>query len=66
MVNTNELRAQMARKGLNITKLASRMGVSTRTLSTKLSKSPEKFTQNEMESIAIILEIKEPGKIFFM
>lgn len=65
MVNTNEIRAQMARKGFNITKLAREIGVSTKTLSVKLSKSPGKFTQIEMQDIAETLDIKEPGKIFF-
>ena len=65
MVNTNELRAQMARRRYNITKLAKEMGVSSKTLSDKLAKCPEKFTQQEMETIVSILKIAEPGKIFF-
>lgn len=65
MVDTNELRACMARHRLNITKVAKEMGVCTKTLSDKLSKCPEKFTHEEMESLVKILDIKEPGKIFF-
>lgn len=65
MVNTNELRAYMARNRMNITQVAKEMGVCSKTLSDKLSKYPEKFTHEEMELLIKILHIKEPGKIFF-
>lgn len=65
MVNTNEIRAYMARRRLNITKVAKEMGVSSKTLSDKLAKHPENFTQWEMEALVNILKIDDPSIIFF-
>lgn len=65
MVKTNMIKAQMALYGFTITKLASSIGISTKTLSTKLNKEPNKFTQEEMQNIVSILKIEDPGNIFF-
>jgi DNA-binding XRE family transcriptional regulator len=65
MVNINMLRAQMALYGYTIEKLAKEIGVSSKTLSTKLNNSPEKFTQKEMEELVRTLKIENPTNIFF-
>lgn len=65
MVKINKLRAQMALYGYTIARLAKEMSVSSRTLSDRLNKSPEKFTQREMENLIKILKIEEPDQIFF-
>jgi lambda repressor-like predicted transcriptional regulator len=65
MVKINKLRAQMALHGYTIARLAKEMSVSSRTLSDRLNKSPEKFTQREMENLIKILKIEEPDQIFF-
>jgi DNA-binding XRE family transcriptional regulator len=59
------LRAQMALHGYTIEKLAKEIGVSSKTLSTKLNSSPEKFTQKEMEELVRTLKIENPTNIFF-
>ncbi|OAA93046.1 helix-turn-helix domain-containing protein [Clostridium coskatii] len=65
MFRSNLLKAQMALHGYTITKLASEIGITPKTLSVKLNHSPEKFTQKEMESIVNVLKIKNPAQIFF-
>lgn len=65
MFRTNLLKAQMALRGYNITKLANEMGITSKTLSVKLNHTPENFTQKEMEAMVYILKIKNPEQIFF-
>lgn len=65
MFKINLLRAEMARLGYNQEKLASAMGITSKTLSEKLKNHPEKFTHKELTSIVEILDIKNPGEIFF-
>lgn len=65
MVNTKLLRAQMLLNDYTIDKLAKEIGVCSKTLSTRLNNSPEKFTQEEMQKIVTILKIKNPLDIFF-
>lgn len=65
MVNVKLLKAQMVLNNYTIGKLANEMGISTKTLSTRLNKSPEKFTQAEIQKIVIILKISDLMRIFF-
>ncbi|NMM62354.1 DUF739 domain-containing protein [Clostridium sp. P21] len=64
MVNVKLLKAQMVLNNYTIGKLAREIGVSTKTLSTRLNKSPENFKQVEIEKIVIILKISDPMSIF--
>ena len=63
MVNSNELKAEMVRKGLTQKEVAERMGISSKTLSNKLRKCV--FGSNEIEQLMSILEINDPVPIFF-
>lgn len=65
MVNTNMLRAQMVLHNYTIDKLAKEVGISAKTLSTRLNNSPEKFTQEQIEKMVKILKIENPAGIFF-
>lgn len=64
-VDTRMIKAKMVLHGYTIGKLANELGLSTKTLSTRLNNSPEKFTQEEMEKIIDILKIRNPVDIFF-
>lgn len=65
MVNTRMLRAQMVLKNYTIKTLAKKIGVSDKTLSSKLNRFPNKFTQEEMSNMVDVLEIENPADIFF-
>lgn len=65
MVNVNLLKAHMTLNNYTISKLADEMGITSKTLSTKLNHTPENFTQKEMDAMIRILKIKNPVKIFF-
>lgn len=65
MVDTRKLRSQMVLKGYTIKTLAEKIGISEKTLSTKINKTPNKFTQEEMSGIVHALDIENPVNIFF-
>lgn len=65
MVDIKMLKAQMTLNGYTIERLAKELGISTKTLSTRLNVSPEKFTQEQMQRIVDVLKIKNPMSIFF-
>ena len=65
MVNTKMIRAQMTLHGYTIEKLSHELRVSSKTLWTRLSVSPEKFTQEQIQKMVKILKIKDPMDIFF-
>lgn len=65
MVDTRKLRSQMVLKGYTIKTLAEKIGISEKTLSTKINKTPNKFTQEEMSEIVHALDIENPVNIFF-
>ena len=65
MVDTKMIKAQMTLHEYTIDKLAKEMGVSAKTLSTRLNISPQKFTQEQIEKIVTTLKIKDPVDIFF-
>ena len=64
MLNRNELKAAMARKGYNQETLANAIGITPRTFSSKIKKG--NFGLNEMDAMISLLEIKNPVEIFFM
>lgn len=63
MVKVNELRGLMVARGYTQEQLAKKMGISSRTLSTRFRKGI--FQSDEMELLIEILEIKNPSYIFF-
>lgn len=63
MVNSNELKAAIVRKGLTQHDVAKHLGVSQRTFSSKLNKGV--FCSDEIEKLIIFLDIKNPMPIFF-
>lgn len=63
MVNSNELKAEIVRKGYTQKQVAERMNISTKTLSNKLRKGV--FGSDEIEQLMSILEIKDPVPFFF-
>lgn len=62
MVNANELKAAMVRKGLTQKEVAAKLHITPRTLSSKLSKGI--FGSDEIENLMAILEIQDPMPIF--
>lgn len=65
MVDTKMIRAQMTLHEYTIEKLAKQLGISAKTLSTRLNISPQKFTQEQIQTIVTTLKIKDPTNIFF-
>ena len=63
MVNANELRAEIVRKGYTQKQVAEKMNISSKTLSNKLRKGV--FGSDEIEQLMRILEISDPVPIFF-
>lgn len=63
MINVNEIRAQMVRKGYTQKTLAKALGIAERTLQNKMKKAV--FNSDEMYSMVRLLDIKEPEHIFF-
>lgn len=65
MVDTKMIRAQMTLHEYTIEKLAKQLGISAKTLSTRLNISPQKFTQEQIQTMVTTLKIKDPTNIFF-
>ncbi|WP_251613000.1 helix-turn-helix domain-containing protein [Senimuribacter intestinalis] len=63
-MNKNLLRGKIAEKGYNQKLLAEKVGMSSNSLSRKISGKRE-FTLSEMISICKVLEIDDPKAIFF-
>ena len=63
MINVNELKAAMVRKGLTQKEVADMMNISSRTLTSRLKKGI--FGSDEIEQLMKILDIKDPVAIFF-
>ena len=63
MVLTNHIRGKMVMCGYNIQTLSEAIGISSKTLSTKLQTG--NFTVEEAEKIITLLNIEDPGGIFF-
>ncbi len=65
-MNSNELKAEIFRKGLTIPKLADRMGISKKSLYARMSLQVP-FTQEDIMKIALILKLDANDiiRIFF-
>lgn len=63
MVAVNELRGIISARGLSQRKVANQMGMAEKTFYEKMKKGV--FNSNEMDALIEILEIKNPGEIFF-
>lgn len=63
-VNPNLLKGKMAEKGVNQTELARAIGISTNSMSRKLSGKRE-FQLSEAVAISKFLELTNPSEIFF-
>ena len=63
MVNVNELKAAMVRKGMTQSEVAKKLNISPRTLSNKLKRGV--LGSNEIEKLMVILDINDPVPIFF-
>lgn len=63
MVNANELKGAMVRKGFTQKQVAEKLNITPRTLSTKLRKGV--FGSDEIELLMSLLEINDPMPIFF-
>lgn len=63
MIDTNALRAEWVRKGLQQKDVAAMIGVTAKTLSLKLKKGV--LGSDEIETLIETLEIKNPMEIFF-
>lgn len=63
MVNINELKAAMVRKGKTQKDVANDIGISPRSLTNKMKSGI--FLSNEIESMIRVLDIENPVDIFF-
>lgn len=63
MVQTNELRAAILRKGLTQSKVAKAIGISDKTFSDRMKK--KVFGSDEIEKMIDLLEIENPMFVFF-
>lgn len=63
MLNANALKAEIARNGMTQATVAKSIGISANTFSTKMKNGT--FGIDEAEAIAKVLNIGNPGAIFF-
>lgn len=63
MINTKELKAEIARNGLSQNKIAKQLGITPKTFYEKMKKGI--FKSDEMEKMIEILNLKNPCEIFF-
>lgn len=63
MVNTNELKAAIVRKGMTQRQVAKSLGISERTLGNKMKNGV--FLSDEIERMIVLLDINDPLPIFF-
>lgn len=63
MINVNELKAAIVRKGMTQFQVANKLGITPRTFSSKLNIGV--FYSDEMEKMIDILDIENPMQIFF-
>ena len=63
MININELKACIVRKGMTQGEVAEKLNISNKTFYNKLKKGV--FGSDEIEKMIELLEIKEPMNIFF-
>jgi len=65
MIKVNLLKAKMTEYGFTIEALAKELGISYKTLWTRLNRKPEDFTQDEINKLIEILHLENPMEIFF-
>lgn len=65
MVLMNEIKGRIVAKGLTQDYVAKKIGISTKTLNSKLN-GKGAFDVNEIESLIKVLDIKNPIEIFFV
>lgn len=63
MLNKNELKAAIARKGLRQSDVAKAIGISEKTFISRVKKGA--FGTDEAEKMIRLLDIENPAKIFF-
>lgn len=63
MVNTNKLRSLWIEQGMTQTEVAEKIGLSTRVMSSRMSK--KWFGSDEIEKLIKVLNISEPVSVFF-
>lgn len=63
MLNVNELKAAMARKGMTQQDLAKALGIAPKTLFNKIKKGV--FNSDEIKQMIMLLDIKDPITVFF-
>lgn len=63
-MNTRKLKALMILKGVKMSDLASKLGISRSALYRKI-KGTSEFTQSEISNIIYLLDISNPIEIFF-
>lgn len=63
MINTNELKAAIVRKGLTQKEVAKQLNMSERTLTNRFSRGI--FGSDEIEKLMNVLDISDPMPIFF-
>ena len=63
MINTNLLRVEWVKKGLTQKQVAERLGISSKTFTSRMKK--RVFKSDEIEELINILEIENPMPIFF-
>lgn len=63
MVNTNALKAEWVKKGLNQSQVAKSIGISSRTMSHRMKE--RVFGTDEVERLIVLLDIDNPLPIFF-
>lgn len=64
MVNTNELKAAIVRKGLTQKEVAKQLNMSERTLTNRFSRGI--FGSDEIEKLMNVLDISDPMPIFLL
>ena len=63
MILTNELRGLIVKRGLSQRKVAKHLGMTEKTFYEKMKKGV--FDSDEINEMILLLDIKEPTKIFF-
>lgn len=63
MILVNELKGRMAARGYSQKELAKSLGITGKTLSSKLKKGV--FGSDEIERMIVLLDIQNPGELFF-
>lgn len=63
MINANELKAYITRKGMTQTEVAKHLGMSPKTFYTHIQKGV--FGSDDIEKMIVLLDISDPVPVFF-